>query len=65
MECVACGRKINPWSESHRCSSRFEAKKEAENRRAWELGGIHFEPSENRRLDDGFAMLRGDVVDLR
>lgn len=63
MKCVACGKEICVWTESHHCDPKWENR--VEGRRKQEGEVVRYEPTFTKRLATGFAMMRGAVTNLR
>lgn len=63
MKCVACGKEICVYSESHHCNPKWENQIEGRRKQAESI--VCYEPTFGKRLSTGFAMMRGLVTDLR
>lgn len=61
--CVACGKPIDRYRESHHCDPKWEKRREGKNKAAESI--VQYEPTYGKRLSTGFAMIHGLSVDLR
>lgn len=62
-KCVACGKPIDVYRESHHCDPKWENRIDGRHKQAESI--VAYEPTYGKRLSTGFAMIRGLVTNLR